>query len=100
MAYYPQTFKTNVKGLAIQKSLMIDEDTIDITGLKALPTSNIRENAKLQYDNTEIIAYVDQIEVIPATPGDWVSRGIPGVSKYLGERSRLGNVHAHSKKKR
>ena len=73
---------------------MIDEDAIDVNRLKALPPYNIRDNAKLQYDNTEIIACVNQIEVIAATHGDWVSCGIPGVSKYFGEGSRLGNVHA------
>lgn len=49
---------------------MIDEDTIDVNRLKALPPYNIRENAKLRYDNTEIIAFVKTIEVIATTHGD------------------------------
>lgn len=82
---------------------MINEDIIDVNRLNAITPYNIRDNAKiiqvdLQNNNTEIIAYENQMEDMAAKHGDWESSGILDVSKYFGEGSWLVNVQAHTLK--
>lgn len=86
-----------------QKSLMINEDLIDPNRLNATTPYNITNNAKIiQVDllsnNTEVVAFVNQIEDIVAKHGEWESSGILDASNYYGEGSWLVDVQAHSLK--
>lgn len=82
---------------------MINEDLIDPNRFNATTPYNITNNAKIiQVDllsnNTEVVAFVNQIEDITAKHGEWESSGILDASNYYGEGSRLVDVQAHSLK--
>lgn len=62
---------------------------VDIGSQKTANTAN---------NNTETIAYVNQLEEMAAKHGDWESSGILDVSKYFGKGSWLINVQAHTLK--
>ena len=60
--------------------------------------SSSAETANTANNNTETIAYVNQLEDMAAKHGDWESSGILDVSKYFGKGSWLINVQAHTLK--
>jgi hypothetical protein len=92
-------------------SLVINEDLIDVNRLNATAPYDITNNAKiLRVDidsqkttnaadnNTQTLAYVNQLENMAAKHGDWESSGILDVSKYFGKGSWLTNVQTHTHK--
>lgn len=92
-------------------SLMINEDFIDANRLNATAPYDITNNAKIlrvdidsqkttdaANNNTQTIAYVNQLEDMAAKHGEWESSGILDVSKYFGKGSWLTTVQAHALK--
>jgi phosphohistidine phosphatase len=60
--------------------------------------SSSAETANTANNNTETIAYVNQLEDMAAKHGDWESSGILDVSKYFGKGTWLINAQAHTLK--